>query len=476
MSKSALAQELPEETIEPNAQKQPKPKIQLPDGLDGRTMDKEILRLAWPSVAELVLTSLSGMVDMIMVGQLGPWALSAVGLNTQPRFLLLAIFVAMNTGATALIARSKGAGDRELANKTMRQAMMLTVGMSVVIAALGLAFAEPIIWFMGAQADTIGPGTDYFRVQCYGLLAATLSLAITAALRGAGNTRASMRYNLTANVLNVILNYCLIYGNFGCPRMEVAGASLATILGSAAASGMALFTLLRGKQYVRLRWGDSFMPDWGNIKRIVKIGLPAMFEQLVMRVGMITFTKQVSSLGTIGFATHNICQNILQLTLMNGQAFGIAATTLVGQSLGRREPDVGQAYALRTSRWGMIISAAIALSFFFFGEFLVGLYTDDPQILQTGANVMKIIAIIQPFQSSQLVLTGALRGAGDTKSTARIIFVTMVCIRPLMAVVFMNLCGWGLYGAWSAVFCDQLLRQYLVRRHFKKGSWKLIKV
>ncbi|NLY11330.1 MAG: MATE family efflux transporter [Firmicutes bacterium] len=449
----------------------------LPTGVSSKMLYKDVVRIAWPSFVEFMLTHLTSMADMMMVGQLGSWAIAAVGLTTQPKFLLSSMFMAMNVGATALIARARGAGNQKQANLVLRQAIVLTTVFSLISAIIGYIYAEPLIKFMGASdQQTLMGGTVYFRIQMIGLVFVALTSTFTAALRGVGNSRIAMMYNMFSNLVNVVLNYCLIYGKFGFPRWEIAGASLATIIGQTVAFLIALFVLLRGKNYVKLEIRKGFRPHLNTLKGIVNIGVPALIEQLVMRAGVIIYARTVASLGTVAYATHQIGMNIQAMSFMNGQAFAVSATALVGQSLGKKRPDMAQAYARRTRQLGMAISILLGLTFFFFGEFIVSLYSNESEVIAMGARILQLVALIQPFQSSQFILAGALRGAGDTRATAIISFLTVLLVRPTFAIVSINYLGWGLMGAWIALVADQMLRSGLVLLRYNSGKWKSVRV
>lgn len=449
----------------------------LPPEVTSNMLYKDVVRIAWPSLIEMTLTQLASMVDMIMVGQLGPWAISAVGLTTQPKFLMMTMFMSMNVGATALIARYKGAGEPHKANIILRQALLLTFVLSAIASIIGFIFSEPLVRFMGAaDAETLAGGTIYLKIQMAGFVILALTSTITAALRGIGDSRTAMIFNLTANIVNVVLNYLLINGHFGFPRMEVAGASLATVIGQSVAFIMAMIAILRGNQYLHLHLKDGFRPHWESLKSIFNIGVPAMVEQLVMRIGIIIYSKTVASLGTVAFATHQICMNIQAMSFMNGQAFAVSATSLVGQSLGKKRPDMAQAYSSRTRRIGMIVSILLGLIFFFFGRPLVALYSNESDVIAQGAKILMLVALIQPLQSSQFILAGALRGAGDTRATAVITFITVLLVRPGFAIFSIYVLDWGLEGAWFALVADQLLRSLLVLLRYNSGKWKSIKV
>jgi putative MATE family efflux protein len=452
----------------------------LPQGLTSKMVYRDVVRIALPSMVEMILTQLASMVDLMMVGQLGPAALTSVGLTTQPKFLTMAMFLAMNVGATAMVARCKGAGNPKRANLILRQAIMMTFLLSSVAALLGYLFSDRLIVLMGASDPVvISGGAVYFKIQMAGLPLLALTATATATLRGVGNSRSPMVYNLAANLINVVFNYLLIYGNFGFPRWEVAGASLATVIGQTAAFFMAFSSLLWGKNYIRLHIRKGFMPDAGAIRSIVKIGFPAMLEQLVMRTGMIIYTRMIASLGVVSFATHQICMSIQAFSFMNGQAFAISATSLTGQSLGKKRIDMAQIYTNRTRRVGMGVSLFIALVSFVFGGRIVALYTSGPdsaEITRIGAKLMMLVALIQPLQSSQFILAGSLRGAGDTKSVAAIIFVTILIVRPFIAYLFIYVFETGVIGAWVGFAADQAVRSLFVLMRYYSGKWKSIKV
>lgn len=450
---------------------------ELPQGVTSGMLYRDVVRIAWPSFVELMLTQLASMVDLMMVGSLGAWALTAVGLTTQPKFLLMTVFQSMNVGATALVARYKGADNPQKANLVVRQAVLLTLVLSVIASVLGYIFAEPMIRFMGAtDAQSLEGGTVYLQIQMLGFVFMALTTTVTAVLRGVGDSRTAMIYNLVANLVNVVFNYLLIYGRLGFPRMGVAGASLATIIGQFVAFLAASVCILRGRGYLRLEFREGFKPDREMLGNIFNIGLPAMIEQLLMRAGMIIYAKTVATLGTVPFATHQVCMNIQALSFMNGQAFAVSATTLMGQSLGRRRPDMAQAYCSRTRRVGMFIAVAIGLSFIFLGRQMVSLYNSDPQIVELGGRVLLLVAVMQPLQSSQFIIAGALRGAGDTRATAVITFITVLIVRPVSAIILVQGLHWGLEGAWIAMVLDQVLRSVLVLARYQGGKWKTIRL
>lgn len=456
----------------------------LPEGVKAKELYQDIIRIAWPSFVELSLTQLASMVDLMMVGsmggkahpELGVQALSAVGLTVQPKFLLMTAFVAMNTGVTALIARYKGTGEKEKANLVVRQGLLFTFVATTILSILGIIFARPMVLFMGSTEEIVTQwATTYLQIQMAGFLTMALASTITASLRAVGDSKTCMIYNLIANIVNVIFNWLLIYGNLGFPELGVAGASLATVIGQFVAFVIAMTVILRGNGFLKLEFKAGFRLHKTTMSNMLNIGFPAMAEQLLMRIGVIIFNRTIASLGTAAYATHQVCMNILALTFMTGQAFAVSATTLVGQSLGRRRSDMAQAYCSKSRTVGFVSAIAFTLLFIFFGEDIVALYNSDPSIVTAGGKIMFFVAFLQPLQTSQFIIAGGLRGAGDTRSTAIITFLTVLLMRPTLAILLVN-AGFGLYGAWIAFVSDQIVRSFLVLQRYNSGKWKLIKV
>lgn len=456
----------------------------LPEGVKSGELYKDIIRIAWPSFVELLLTQLTSMADLMMVGsmggkahpEIGTQALAAVGLTTQPKFLLMAAFIAMNTGVTALVARNKGTNNKEQANLVVRQGLAFTFLVTILLSILGTVFAKPMVIFMGStEAIVTKWATEYLQIQMIGFLSFALTSTITASLRAVGDSKTCMIYNLIANVVNVIFNWILIYGNLGFPELGVAGASIATVIGQIVAFAIAFVVILRGNGFLKLEFNLGFKPDKTVLSNMVSIGFPAMVEQLLMRAGMIIFAKTVAVLGTTAYATHQVCMNIQALSFMTGQAFAVSATTLMGQSLGKRRTDMAQAYCSRTRTVGFAFSILLALVFIFFGKGIVSLYNSDAEIIRIGGLIMLFVAFLQPVQSAQFIISGGLRGAGDTKSTAIYTFVTVLLVRPIAAIILVW-AGFGLYGAWAALALDQIIRSALVLWRYNSGKWKTIKL
>lgn len=443
---------------------------------NAKTAYTTFIKLALPAVVELMLISLISVVDTAMVSSRGEAAITAVGLTGQPTMLLLGLFFALNIGVTAVIARRKGEQRREDANTVLRMALVIALVLGAVMSVVALLFGK---WFMtlaGAKEDTIADSTIYFQIVNAVLMFRALTLAITSAQRGIGNTKISMRINLTANAVNVIFNFLLINGHFGFPELGVAGAAIATSIGNMVGFGLAVASLLHKDGYLRLTRHQSWKPDRAALSAIGKVSGNAVLEQMVLRFGFFTFARVVAELGTTIFATHQICMQALNLSFTFADGLGVGATTLVGQYLGAKRPDISTVYGRVAQRIAMAGSLLIMALFASLGKFWVMLFSDDPAVIALGALIMIIAGLAVPFQTSTVVSAGSLRGAGDTKYVAYIMLISVGILRPLMGYVFAIVLDWGLPGAWLSLLIDLALRLTLTYRRFSSGKWSKIKV
>lgn len=443
---------------------------------------KDVLHIAWPVLAELLLGSLFGMIDMMMLGRISDPAVAAasvaaVGVANQPVFIGLSLIQALNVGGTAIVSRYIGAKQHEKVEDTVKHIILLNQFLLALPLSLWtILFTDQIMTFVGAQADTLAVGRIYFRIIMIGFIFQAFNFALSAALRGAGDTKLPMKVNLRVNFLNVIGNALLIYGLLGFPKLGVTGAAISTAFSHILASFILLTYILNGKSIIRIRLKKSFRFRKDIIYNLIKIGVPASLEQMALRLGIFLFVKIVATLGTVTFAAHQICLSILGLSFQPGQAFGIAASSLVGRSLGAQNPERAQEYARETRKIGSIISSFMAFIFFVFGPQLVGLYTENPEIIRDASVALKIIALVQPFQSSQFILAGGLRGAGDTVFPLFSTFLGVLGVRVILSYILVSILGYGLAGAWMAVLIDQFVRWVLVYFRFQSGKWKYIAI
>lgn len=442
----------------------------------GRAMFRNALLVAWPSILESFLVALVGVIDTVMVSSLGSYAIAAVGLTTQPKFICLAVFISLNVAVSALVARRRGEDDRESANSILVQALVITIGLTVVISAAAVIFADPIIRLAGSAEDTHEAAVSYFRIISGGMVFNVLSMVINAAQRGAGNTKIAMRTNIVSNGVNIIFNYLLIGGHFGFPRLEVAGAAVATVIGTVFACGMSIFSVLKKDRFLSLLSVKKIGFDRRSLRSLADLGASTLAEQIFLRIGFLTYAIIVARLGTTAFAAHQVGMNIMSISFSFGDGLSVAAVALVGRSLGEKRQDLAKIYGAICQRMGLTFSIILCIIYVTCGEMIFTLFSDETVILKYGSMIMDMIAVIVFMQITQVIYSGCLRGGGDTKFVALVSLVSVAFFRPYSGWLFCYPLGMGLTGAWIGLAIDQFCRLAMTFFRFKSGKWTMHKI
>ena len=458
------------------------PRYMVPDSkkLGNDFGTKEIYRifllLAWPALAEQVLTGIINFVDTLMVSAVSETAVPEIGLTIQPRMIFQVVLVAIATAVTAVVARRRGQGDREGANRVLGAMLPIVVGMAVVFFVVSWFFATPILEFIGAKEDTIDDATNYYRITMFGLIFLGVSLTLNGAQRGSGNTRIAMITTATANLVNCLFNALLIHGLWIFPRLEVTGAAIATVIGQFVAMVISIASVRRKNRYLFLKLSLLFKIERSVVAPVFFVMSGALFEQLFLRIGFFAFAKQVAGLGTMDFAAHQDCMTSLNLSFTVGDGLANASSARVGQSLGMKRPDRALVFGKVAQRIGLGFAVVLGTLFSVVRHQIIDWFTNDPGVLEKGANIMLLIAVILLFQIQQVMFGGTLRGAGDTRFMAVVSLLTIGTLRPGLTFVLMRFTSLGLYGAWIAVLTDQIIRAFFAGIRFYRGKWAKIEL
>ncbi len=439
-------------------------------------MHKAILFLAMPVVAERILQMAVGVADIAMVGRLGPLPVAAVGISNQIAMITMNVGNALHVGSTAVVARSVGAGDIQTARHAGRQALILGVTLSLAMLALTLMLATPGLSLLGAQQDVVDAGLPYLRLKAISMVFGVITMTCAAVLRGAGDTRTPMWVGGSVNVLNVFLNYVLIFGHLGFPALGVTGAGAATAIARGLGMLAMLALFLSSRSVLPLDIRSGLTVHLPTISRIVNIGLPAAGERLLMKSGQLIFTAIVVSLGTTAYAAHQVALRIESLTFMPGFALGVAATTMVGQNLGAGQPARARQGGYTATHIGLGLGLVVGTLFFFWAPAIVALFIPGhPEVVRQGAEVLRVIALVQPALALNLIISGALRGAGDTR-LVMLINGSSIWSRVALAYLLVNVAGLGLLGAWLGMAADLLLRSLFLLLRYRSGRWLYLRV
>lgn len=436
-----------------------------------------ILAIAWPAIIESILISMISVADTAMVSTLGTESIAAVGISGQPRSIALSVIFSLNVGVTAVVSRRKGADDQEGANRCLKQCLIISALLALCLSAVCIIFARPILLFAGAQLDYIDLAVLYTRIIISGLVFTAISQTITAAQRGCGKTKISLWTNVTANIVNVVLNFLLIGGHLGFPRLGIVGAAVASFASFVTSALIALVSALRKDSFINLRYKTSWKFDKSTMQSVWKVSSSTAVEQVLFnRVGYFISGKLTASLGTVAYAAHQICSNLFSISLSFTEGFNVTASSLMGQSLGEQREDKARLYVTLSQRVAAVGALLLMCIYIFLRIPLLHIYDADANVILLGSQVLIIVGLMTNIQTAQNVYTASLRGAGDTKYVAYTSMVSVMVLRPVLIWFFAYALHLGLVGVWLASAADQSLRFILAWLRFKSGKWKEIKL
>lgn len=439
---------------------------------------KRAIEIAWPSVLESFFIALAGIIDTYMVSSIGSSAVAAVGLTTQPKFIALSMFFAINIATSALVARRLGEKDKEGANRILVTTLLMSVLLTVVVSSFMVCYSDSILKLAGSNSDTHTDAFNYFRIIMGGMIFTVISMAINAAQRGSGNTRIAFTTNLVSSVVNIFFNYCLIGGNFGFPRLGVSGAAMATVTGTVVSSLMCVKSLYKKDGFVQIKYifEEKIKPTLDVFVSIVKLGTNLFVENIAMRIGFLTTALMAASLGTDTFAAHNVGMNILSICFAFADGMQVAAVVLTGSSLGAGKKEDAKIFGKVCQRIGFCISMVLCVILLCFGKQIFDLFFEKQSIVQTGEIIARFIAVIALLQISQIIYGGCLRSAGDVKYTLISSIVSVTIIRTTVTYILVSVFKMGIVGIWLGVLSDQSSRFLFNSTRFRQGKWVNIKI
>lgn len=446
------------------------------------TASKTILLLAWPTIAEQILQIMVSYVDTAMVGSLGAQATASIAINNSFINLVNGLMNAAALGFGVQMARRLGEGRPEKARQVIRQALMVMLmgGLGLTLAIQLLAHRVPV-WLGGSPA-ILEHAAAYLRIVMSASLMTMSVIFCGTMLRFAGDTKTPLLYNILTNLLNVVGNFLLIFQ----PRtvhimgysfhvwgagMGVEGAALATAAATAFSGLMLLHALFSKSFPLRVSLKGEYSLDHDILHYAWHLGAPAAYERLILSSGQILMTRLVAGLGTASLAAYHLANTAESISYMPGYGLAVAATTLVAQSLGAEKPLLAWQYAKRCTQYGVGSMAFAGLMMFLFSRQLMMIFTPDPQVIALGAVGLKIMAFSEPFFALAIVISGVLRGAGDTKRPFYYTSMGMWGVRVGTVILLCYVLKIGVYGAWVGMILDLMVRGLLCLRRYLSGQW-----
>ena len=435
---------------------------------------KRVFDLAWPVIGESFLETMLMVVDTWMVARLSIAAVAGVGTSVQVMYFVTAALMALSVGSNVLVAQAYGAGKLADAARLARQSIVWSLLLSIPLAILGIFLAAPIMALFRAEADVTRIGIEYLQVSMATVVALVVLLIGGGALRGLGDSQTPMRVTALANVVNVFLNYGLIFGLAGLPALGAVGSAWGTFLSRLLAAVLLLYVMWRGRQGVSIAGRSGWLPDFKVASSVLKVGVPAALEQALISAGFTAMTMVVASLGTAALAAHRIALNALSLSFLPGFGFAIAATALVGQSVGAKEPQQGAEAAAIATRWATIWMGAMGIVSLLFADPIMRLFSQEPEVVRGGAAAIRIVALAQPFWAVLFVQSGALRGLGNTVFPLRTNTAGIWTAMGIAGLLVSFLDG-GIVHVWGAFLITSPVTATILWRRFRRAveEWSL---
>lgn len=441
-----------------------------------QTQIHNILHLAWPAVVQEALNVIVTYVDTAMVGSLGAMASAAVGLTGSVTWLVCSLAVAFGVGILAVCAQADGAHNQEKMKIAGQQAFFMTLITGIILTIICLCIAPFLPTWLNADVSIHKEASMYFMIISIPLVFRVATIILSSALRGVSDMKTPMLINLYMNIINIILNFLLIYPTREIMGITIIGADLG-VKGAAIATAISFVVggVLLFKHYyendIFALYETGFHFHLPVFKECLRIAIPVAMERSVICLGHVTFSSLIATLGVIPLAAHTIAIQAEQAFYIPGYGFQSAAATLVGNAVGERnENKVKQTtYLISSMTFILMLFAGVLL--FIFASQLMNFFTSDPEVIALGSTVLKIVSVSEPIYGVLVILEGTFNGMGDTKAPFIFSLITMWGIRIFGSWLMISVFSLGLEAVWIMMVLDNVGRCTLLSTRFFKKKW-----
>ncbi len=434
-----------------------------------------IFILAVPMIIEMFAESLFALVDIFFVSHLGPNAIATVGITESMMYLIYSVAIGVSIGATATVARRIGEKDPDGAARAATHTLYVGFVACVVIGAVGFIFAPDLLRLMGADAAVVETGTTFTRIMLGGNVAVVSLFLLNAIFRGAGDAAIAMRVLWFANILNMVLGPCLIFGVWIFPEMGVTGAAVGTTIGRACGAAYAAYSLFfRNKRFaVHL---EHWRLDTSRLWKLVKVSAPAVLQFFIQTASWIGLVRVITGFGTTAIAGYQIGIRVIMFALLPSVGLANAAATLVGQNLGAGKPDRAEKAIWRAAFYNAVVQTSVGILLAVFAHQIAGVFTSDADVLTYATDALRIVAYGFLFYAVGMVMEMAFNGAGDTWTPTWLAFGVFWLFEIPLAFMLSYTFGMGPHGAfWSITIAFSVLA-VVAALLFRRGKWKTKKV
>ena len=432
---------------------------------------RAILLLAVPMVLEVVLESIFAVADIFWVSHLGPDAVASVGLTESLLTVVYALALGLGIGATAVVARRIGEKDPEGAARAAAQALLLAVGVSVVLGVSGALLATRLLTLMGATPSVVEMGRGYATIMLGGEAAIIVLFVVNAIFRGAGDAAIAMRVLWLANIINIVLGPLLIFGVGPVPRLGVTGAAIATTIGRSVGATYAVVRLFRHASRVPVA-RRHLRIDFAVMRQILDLSGSATLQNLIGMASWIGLVRILAGYGSDALAGYTIAVRLIIFALLPSWGLSNAAATMVGQSLGARNPDRAEASVWRASRYNAYFLTAVGIFFFLAAPIILKAFTSDPIVSGYAIHCLRVVALGYPLYAYGMVLTQSFNGAGDTWTPTWLNLACFWIFELPFAWGLAHSLGFGPTGVFWAITAAFSLLALASMAVFRQGRWK----
>lgn len=431
-----------------------------------------LLRLAVPIIISNMLQTAYQVVDTFWVGRLSAEAVAAVSFCFPVSFLLIALGGGLPIAGTVLLAQYTGRGDEDATNHIAAQTLLMVFLISLVLAATGFMVATPIMRLMGAAPDVLIDAVRFFRIAVLGFIFVFAFFAYQALMRGRGIVYPPMLIVFITVVINFALDPLLIFGWGPLPRMGVAGSAMATLLTQALAAGIGLTLMVRGRHGIHLKW-RNLRPDMELMSKIFRIGFPSSIEQSTQALGMTVMTMLVAGFGTIPVAAYGIGVRVMSCALVPAIGLSVATSTLVGQNIGAEQLPRAERTNLVSCALAFISLTLAGLLVFWVAP-SIGIFfiPQGGPVIEQSTVFIRAIALTFGFIGLQQVLTGSLRGAGDTVAPMVLAMISLWMMRFPLAYILSAHTTLHVRGIWYTFPITTVISAAMAGYWFKWGGWR----
>ncbi len=435
---------------------------------------RELSLLAYPVVLSHLSGSAMQVIDSIMVGRLGPTELAAVGYGGIWIWTALTLFMGTATGVQTFVSQADGAGEAERCGRWTWQGFYAVAPVTVLWIGAFVAVFPALLEALGPSEALREHSIAYVSTRSLGCLGLGAFMVLSSFYRGIGDTRTPLVASLISTAANVFANYVLIFGHFGAPALGVKGAGLGTAIAECTGALVLLVLVLRPR-FARFELG-IVAPSHREIVRFLRTSLPIGGQWFIEMSSFSVFSTLVALMGDRAMAASQALIALLSLSFMQAVGIGIASATLVGRYIGARHLDAAERAHGNALRLGCLLATVVGLLLFFGAESLMRLFTDDAEVVQLGAPLIRVGILVQAFDALNIITSGSLRGAGDTRWPFAVQSLMAWGVGVPLAYLFGVMMGHGVIGAWGALAVSMALLSALLVRRFHGGAWRRIHI